>query len=75
MNETEKQLDLLGLFHFILGGLTALFACLPLIHVGVGAALLLGAFDSGPAAPGSSAGFSFSWAACSCSAAGRSPPP
>ncbi len=51
MNETEKQLDLLGLFHFILGGLTALFACLPLIHVGVGAALLLGAFDSGPAAP------------------------
>jgi len=51
MNETEKQLDLLGLFHFILGGLTALFACLPLIHVGVGAALLLGAFDSGEAAP------------------------
>ena len=42
MNETEKQLDLLGLFHFILGGLTALFACLPLIHVGVGTALLLG---------------------------------
>jgi len=51
MNETEKQLDLLGLFHFILGGLTALFACLPLIHVGVGTALLLGAFDSGEAAP------------------------
>ena len=51
MNETEKQLDLLGLFHFILGGLTALFACLPLIHVGVGAALLRGAFDSGEAAP------------------------
>ena len=51
MNETEKQLDLLGLFHFILGGLTALFACLPLIHVGVGAALLLGTFDSGEAAP------------------------
>ncbi|NCC69092.1 MAG: hypothetical protein EOM14_13035, partial [Clostridia bacterium] len=43
--------DLLGLFHFILGGLTALFACLPLIHVGVGAALLLGTFDSGEAAP------------------------
>jgi hypothetical protein len=51
MNETDKQLDLLGLFHFILGGLTALFACLPLIHVGVGAALLLGTFDSGEAAP------------------------
>ncbi|MDD3441019.1 MAG: hypothetical protein PHU50_06140 [Kiritimatiellae bacterium] len=51
MNETEKQLDLLGLFHFILGGLTALFACLPLIHVGVGTALLLGTFDSGEAAP------------------------
>ena len=51
MNETDKQLDLLGLFHFIHGGLTALFACLPLIHVGVGAALLLGTFDSGEAAP------------------------
>ena len=51
MNETDKQLDLLGLFHFLLGGLTALFACLPLIHVGVGAALLLGTFDSGEAAP------------------------
>ena len=51
MNENDKQLDLLGLFHFILGGLTALFACLPLIHVGVGAALLLGTFDSGEAAP------------------------
>ena len=51
MTELEKHLDLLSLFHFILGGLTALFACLPLIHVGVGAALLLGSFDSSPPPP------------------------
>lgn len=51
MNELEKNLDLLSLFHFILGGFTILFACLPLIHVGVGVALLTGAFNSSPPPP------------------------
>lgn len=36
MTEDEKNLDLLSLFHYILGGVTALFACLPLIHVFLG---------------------------------------
>lgn len=51
MTELEKNLDLLSLFHFIVGGFTLLFACLPLIHVGVGVALLLDAFNSSPPPP------------------------
>ena len=46
MTEDEKNLDLLALFHFVVGGLTALFACFPLIHVAVGLAMVFGNFDS-----------------------------
>ena len=45
MTEEERNLDLLGVFHYVVGGLTALFACLPLLHVAMGAAMLSGAFD------------------------------
>jgi hypothetical protein len=37
MNESEKEnLRLLSIFHYVLGGLTALFACFPFIHLAVG---------------------------------------
>ena len=37
-----EHLKLLSIFHYVVGGLTALFACLPLIHVAVGLAVLSG---------------------------------
>lgn len=43
-NEDLKNLDLLALFHYIVGGITALFSCLPFIHVFMGVAMLSGKF-------------------------------
>lgn len=39
-NKDDEHLRLLALFHYIVGGLAALFACLPLIHVGMGIMML-----------------------------------
>lgn len=40
-NVTDAQhLRLLAIFHYIVGGLTALLACFPLIHLGLGLAML-----------------------------------
>ena len=44
MKEDENNLDLLSIFHYILGGITALFSCLPIIHLSLGVAMLRGAF-------------------------------
>ena len=32
----EKQLKLLSIFHYVVGGIMALFWCFPLIHFGIG---------------------------------------
>ena len=45
MTDDEKILDLLAIFHYIVGGLTALFACFPLVHVGLGLAMILGKME------------------------------
>jgi len=45
MTEDEKYLDLLAIFHYIVGGLTALFSCFPLIHVAAGLAMVFGKFE------------------------------
>ncbi len=45
MTEDENHLDLLAVFHWVVGGLTALFACFPLIHVGLGLAMVFGKLD------------------------------
>ena len=45
MTKTEEHLKLLSLFHYIVGGLTALFACFPFIHLAIGIAMLSGAMD------------------------------
>ena len=39
-----KHLDLLALFHYIMGGITAFFACIPFIHVLIGLAIVSGKF-------------------------------
>ena len=51
--EDSKNLNLLGTFHYVLSGITALFACLPIIHVIIGILMLTGrlAPDSGGADP------------------------
>ena len=36
----EHHLKLLSIFHYIVGGMTALFACIPLIHLGMGLAMV-----------------------------------
>ncbi len=38
--DDEQHLRLLAIFHYVVGGLTALFACLPLIHVALGLMML-----------------------------------
>ncbi len=59
MNQDEEHLRLLSIFHYVVGGITALFACLPCIHLGLGIALVSGAL---PVQPGrQSIGISFGW--------------
>ena len=54
-NESQdgEHLRLLSIFHYVVGGLMALFACIPLIHVAIGAMLLLNpdALNKGQAQP------------------------
>ena len=38
--DDEQHLRLLSIFHYVLGSLTALFACFPLIHVAIGLAMV-----------------------------------
>ncbi len=51
MNPDEQNLDLLGIFHYIVGGMTAFFACFPIIHLVIGIALISGKFDGGDPPP------------------------
>ena len=41
MNEDAQHLRLLSIFHYVVGGLLALFASFPLIHLAVGIGVLL----------------------------------
>ena len=45
VNEDREHLKLLSIFHYVVGAMTALFACFPLIHLAIGIAMLCGAFD------------------------------
>ncbi|BDG03917.1 hypothetical protein [Anaeromyxobacter oryzae] len=45
MGAPRDDLRLLSIFHYILSGLTALFSLFPLLHVGIGIAMLAGALD------------------------------
>jgi hypothetical protein len=46
-NEDIKNIDMLSMFHYIIGGFTALFSCIPFIHVFLGLAMLSGKFFEG----------------------------
>lgn len=41
MTENEQHIKLLSTFHYIVGGLGALFACIPLIHVTLGILMIV----------------------------------
>jgi hypothetical protein len=41
-NEDYRMLDLLSLFHYIVGGIMALFSCFPFIHLFIGLAFVSG---------------------------------
>ena len=43
-DEDLKQLDLLSIFHYVLGGIMALFSCIPLLHVFIGLSIISGSF-------------------------------
>lgn len=55
MSQDEEHLRLLSIFHFVVGGLTALLGCLPVFHVGFGLFFLFGNVDFDGGAPPESA--------------------
>jgi len=52
MNQDKRYLKLLSVFHYVVGGLVAFFACIPFIHLSLGIAMLVGAIDGAPAFAG-----------------------
>jgi len=48
MNQDEEHLRLLSIFHYVVGGLMALFACIPFIHLVVGLLMLFAPEIFGP---------------------------
>jgi hypothetical protein len=48
MDQDVEQLRLLSIFHYVVGGIAALFACIPCIHLALGIALVSGAIVPGP---------------------------
>lgn len=51
MNKDLEHLRLLSIFHYVLGGLIALFACIPLIHLSIGIMFLTSSFPQQPNQP------------------------
>ena len=50
MNKDIEHLRLLSIFHYVVGGLVALFACFPIIHLTFGLVMLFaqGELENGP---------------------------
>ena len=44
MTADDQHLDLLAIFHYIVGALTALLSCFPLLHIALGLAMIFGSF-------------------------------
>ncbi len=44
MNQDLEHLKILSIFHYVLGGLAALFACIPVVHLLVGIGMVTGSF-------------------------------
>jgi len=55
----EQHLQLLAIFHYIVGGLAAFFACFPLIHLTIGLVMVFGGFSGNQAPPPQFVGWLF----------------
>lgn len=51
MDKDLEQLKTLSIFHYVVGGLIALFACFPIIHLIIGITFLTGGFPTPPSQP------------------------
>lgn len=49
MNEDGQYLKLISVFHYVVGGMVAFFACMFLFHFCIGVAMLTGAINDAPA--------------------------
>jgi hypothetical protein len=47
MKEDLEHLRLLAIFHYVMGGMGALFACFPVFHLGLGIAIVTGIIPPG----------------------------
>jgi len=45
-NQDTQHLNLLSIFYYVVAGLSALFACIPFVHLAFGIAMLAGAFPA-----------------------------
>lgn len=61
MDRDKEQLRLLAVFHFIVGGLIALFACIPFIHLILGIVMIVapGSMQSSGQPPPTIVGWAF----------------
>jgi hypothetical protein len=50
-NQDLEHLKLLSIFHYVVAGLAALFACIPLLHLFIGIAMVSGWGDFGDSDP------------------------
>jgi hypothetical protein len=61
-NEDARHLDLLAVFHYVVGGVMAFFSCMPFMHVIMGLMMISGAFfehTNGSAPPDAFIGWIF----------------
>src|SRR3989339_1008963 len=47
MNQDKEHLNLLAIFHYVVGGLAALFACFPIFHLIIGIIFIISPVKSG----------------------------
>jgi len=51
MDQNENYLRILSIFHYVVAGIAALFACFPIFHLAMGISMLAGGFFTGDVAP------------------------
>jgi hypothetical protein len=49
MDQDVEHIRLLSIFHYVVAGIAALFACIPLIHLFLGLAMIAGVFQEAEA--------------------------
>ena len=50
-SQDQQHLDLLGIFHYVVAGMCALFSLIPVIHLAMGLAMVTGHFPHTPGEP------------------------